>query len=62
MDALKEPILFITNLLRAMNATSDGTGISDRASDMKQSPFFAPSVFNFFPPNFVIQGMNIAGS
>lgn len=58
---LKEPILFITNLLRAMNATSDGTGISDRASDMKQSPFFAPSVFNFFPPNFVIQGTTLLG-
>jgi uncharacterized protein (DUF1800 family) len=58
---LKEPILFITDLLRAMNATSDGTGISDRASDMKQSPFFAPSVFNFFPPNFVIQGTTLLG-
>jgi hypothetical protein len=53
--------LFITNLLRAMNATSDGSGLSDRASDMKQSPFFSPSVFNFFPPNFVIQGTNLLG-
>jgi uncharacterized protein (DUF1800 family) len=58
---LKEPLLFITNLLRAMNATSDGAGLSDRASDMKQSPFFSPSVFNFFPPNFVIQGTNLLG-
>jgi uncharacterized protein (DUF1800 family) len=58
---LKEPILFITNLLRAFNATSDGAGLSDRASDMKESPFFAPSVFNFFPPGFVIQGTNLLG-
>jgi uncharacterized protein (DUF1800 family) len=58
---LKEPILFITNLLRAVNATSDGAGLSDRASDMKQSPFFSPSVFNFFPPGFVIQGTNLLG-
>ena len=58
---LKEPILFVTNLLRALNATSDGAGLSDRASDMKQSPFFSPSVFNFFPPNFAIQGSTLLG-
>jgi len=58
---LKEPILFITNLMRAVNATSDGAGLSDRASDMKQSPFFSPSVFNFFPPNFVVQGTPLLG-
>jgi uncharacterized protein (DUF1800 family) len=58
---LKEPILFVTNLLRAVNATSDGTGLSDRASDMKEAPFQAPSVFNFFPPGFVIQGTNLLG-
>ncbi|HMH05953.1 MAG TPA: DUF1800 domain-containing protein, partial [Terriglobales bacterium] len=58
---LKEPILFITNLMRAVNATSDGAGLSDRASDMKQSPFFSPSVFNFFPPNFVVQGTTLLG-
>ena len=58
---LKEPILFITNLLRGVNAISDGAGLADRASDMKQAPFFSPSVFNFFPPGFVIQGTNLLG-
>jgi hypothetical protein len=58
---LKEPLLFITNLLRALNATTDGAGLSERASDMKQAPFFAPSVFNFFPPGFVIQGTSLLG-
>jgi len=28
---------------------------------MKQSPFFSPSVFNFFPPNFVVQGTPLLG-
>ncbi len=58
---LKEPILFITNMLRAVNALSDGNGLANYASNMKQSPFMAPSVFNFFPPGFVIQGTNLLG-
>jgi uncharacterized protein (DUF1800 family) len=58
---LKEPVLFITNLLRAMNGTSDGTGLADRASDMKQPPFFSPTVFNFYHPDHVIEGTNLLG-
>ena len=53
---LKEPVLFITNLLRAMNGMSDGASLSDRASDMKQPPFFSPTVFNFYHPDHVIDG------
>jgi Protein of unknown function (DUF1800) len=58
---LKEPVLFITNLLRAMNGVSDGNGLSDRASDMKQPPFFSPTVFNFYHPDHVIQGSTLFG-
>jgi len=58
---LKEPVLFITNLLRAMNGTSDGTGLADRASDMKQPPFFSPTVFNFYHPDHVIEGTTLLG-
>jgi uncharacterized protein (DUF1800 family) len=58
---LKEPVLFITNLLRAMNGMSDGNGLSDRASDMKQPPFFSPTVFNFYHPDHVIQGSTLFG-
>ncbi|MGH9537187.1 MAG: DUF1800 family protein [Terriglobales bacterium] len=58
---LKEPVLFITNLLRAMNGTSDGTGLADRASDMKQPPFFSPTVFNFYHPDHVIEGTSLLG-
>jgi hypothetical protein len=47
--------------LRAVNAISDGKGLANYASNMKQSPFMAPSVFNFFPPGFVIQGTNLLG-
>jgi uncharacterized protein (DUF1800 family) len=58
---LKEPVLFITNLLRSMNGTSDGTGLADRASDMKQPPFFSPTVFNFYHPDHVIEGTTLLG-
>ncbi len=58
---LKEPLLFMINMLRAMNASTDGSSLSDYASNMKQTPFFSPSVFNFYPPNFVIQGSTLLG-
>jgi uncharacterized protein (DUF1800 family) len=58
---LKEPVLFITNLLRAMNGLSDGATLSDRTSDMKQPPFFSPTVFNFYHPDHVIQGSTLIG-
>jgi uncharacterized protein (DUF1800 family) len=58
---LKEPVLFITNLLRSMNAVSDGSVLSDRADDMKQPPFFSPTVFNFYHPDHVIDGTTLVG-
>ena len=58
---LKEPVLFITNLLRAMNAVSDGASLADQASNMKQPPFFSPTVFNFYHPDHVIQGSTLIG-
>ncbi len=58
---LKEPVLFITNLLRAMNAVSDGASLADRADDMKQPPFFSPTVFNFYHPDHQIPGTTLVG-
>jgi hypothetical protein len=58
---LKEPVLFMTNLLRSMNAISDGAVLSDRASDMKEPPFFSPTVFNFYHPDHVIDGTTLVG-
>ncbi len=58
---LKEPLLFMINMLRAVNASTDGSSFSDYASNMKETPFFSPSVFNFYPPNFVIQGSTLLG-
>ena len=44
-----------------MNAMSDGAVLSDRADDMKQPPFFSPTVFNFYHPDHVIDGHHAGG-
>ena len=58
---LKEPVLFMTNLLRASNATSDGANLNNYASDMKEEPFESPTVFNFYPPDNVIAATTLLG-
>jgi len=58
---LMEPVLFINSTLRSVNATSDGDQLSDYAANMKQEPMFSPTVFNFFHPDYMIQGTNLLG-
>ena len=65
---LREPVQFITNLLRAFNATSDGVlnslnvgGSSIGSADMSQDLFNAPSVFSFYPPTARVPGENALG-
>jgi uncharacterized protein (DUF1800 family) len=71
---LREPVQFITNLLRAFNANSDGVlnspnvGVSNSlnvgaigSADMSQDVFNAPSVFSFYPPTARVPGENALG-
>jgi uncharacterized protein (DUF1800 family) len=65
---LREPVQFITNLLRAFSATSDGIlnslnigGSSIGSADMSQDVFNAPSVFSFYPPTARVPGENALG-
>jgi hypothetical protein len=65
---LREPVQFITNLLRAFSATSDGVlnslnigGSSIGAADMGQDVFNAPSVFSFYPPTARVPAENVLG-
>ena len=65
---LREPVLFITNVLRAFNATSDGilnslnvAGSLIGSADMSEDLFNAASVFNFFPPTARVPGENALG-
>jgi uncharacterized protein (DUF1800 family) len=59
---LKEPLLHIINLLRATNATTDGgNNLQYYASNMGQYPFFPGSVFNFYPPDYVVPDTTLLG-
>lgn len=58
---LKEPLLHMLSLIRALNTTTDGDNLMYYASDMRQEPFVSPSVFNFYPPNYVVPGTQVLG-
>ena len=58
---LREPVQFITGLVRALNGTTDGVlnsvtvaGSPIGSAQMSQSVFSAPSVFNFYSPDHLI--------
>jgi uncharacterized protein (DUF1800 family) len=60
---LREPILFIVGVLRAFNASSDGAWPLGflAIANLNESPLNAPSVFNFFPPDYNIPGTALLG-
>jgi uncharacterized protein (DUF1800 family) len=49
---VKEPVLLATSLARAIGYTTDGYAFVTRDAGMGQTPFRAPSVFNFYPYEF----------
>ena len=58
---LREPMLWITNYLRAVGFTNTDTNgsyfsLSNYANNLNQRPYRSGSVFNFFPPSYVIPG------
>ncbi len=66
---LREPVQFATNLMRHFNVRSaDANSQSDgyifgasQFTGMGEIPFFSPTVFNFFPPDYVIPGTAMLG-
>jgi hypothetical protein len=64
---LREPVLFATNLARQFDARSfDRTAQSDgvltaETSPMGQVAFMAPSVFNYYPPEYIVPGTSFNG-
>jgi uncharacterized protein (DUF1800 family) len=50
---MREPILFVLNLLRGLNgAVSNTSTIASYAGQLGQTLFYAPSVFSFFSPGY----------
>jgi uncharacterized protein (DUF1800 family) len=58
---LREPVLFVTNILRAFGATSDGVGLADRTKAMGQDIHNSPSVFNYYRPGYIIPSTTLLG-
>ena len=61
---LREPILFFTGILRGLqftNVNPQGTyfAATNYTAPLGQTPYKAASVFNFFPPDYVIPGTTI---
>lgn len=62
---LREPVQLMTNLARLFNARSfNGTDLSDGAlynytEKMGQNPFYSPTVFNYFPPDYIVPGTTL---
>jgi uncharacterized protein (DUF1800 family) len=52
---LREPVLYATGLLRALNAaTTAADGLTAQATTMGQTPLAPASVFSYFSPSYVI--------
>ncbi len=49
---VKEPVLFLTSLGRALGLKTDGYAFYYRDNVLGQMPFRAPSVFNYYPYDF----------
>jgi hypothetical protein len=65
---LREPILYITDVMRAFGFTSTDASpaadyaympLSNYANNLSERPMRSGSVFNFFPPSYVVPGTQI---
>ena len=64
---LREPVQLMTNIYRQVGVTdAAGTGLSDGdvnrfPSGLSQNAFNSPTVFNYYPPDFVVPGTTVLG-
>jgi uncharacterized protein (DUF1800 family) len=58
---LREPVLYMTGVMRALDGASDGVYLAIEANSMQQNVFSPPTVFNYYPPNYNIPGTALLG-
>jgi hypothetical protein len=64
---LREPVQLMTNIYRQFGVTDNaGTGLSDGnvnryPAGLAQNTFNPPTVFNYFPPDYVVPGTSLLG-
>ncbi len=56
---LKEPVLFVTGMLRQLDAASDGNRLYEPTRAMGQDVYYSPTVFNYYPADYTIPGTTI---
>jgi len=58
---LREPALYLLNVLRAFNGQTDGVYPLRVSGNLLQSIYNAPSVFNYFPPDYSVPATTALG-
>jgi uncharacterized protein (DUF1800 family) len=58
---LVEPVLYMTSVARALNGQSDGLFFRNSSNTLGQFLFYAPSVFNHYPFDYVVPGTQLLG-
>ncbi|MCE4539537.1 DUF1800 domain-containing protein [Pelomonas sp. P7] len=59
---LREPVLMMTGVLRALNGQTDGDALGWWWGEtLRQHVFRSPSVFNFYPPDYPVPGTRLTG-
>lgn len=64
---LREPVQLMTNIYRQVGVTAaSGTGLSDGninrfPAGLAQDAFRSPTVFNYYPPDYVVPGTSLLG-
>jgi uncharacterized protein (DUF1800 family) len=53
---LREPVLFWTSMLRALDVSTDGWNPYVATESSQQELFNAPTVFNYYPADYVLPG------
>jgi uncharacterized protein (DUF1800 family) len=58
---LREPAQLVAASARALGAQTDGVYFRGQTVAMGQPLFYAPSVFNYYPPDYVVPGTSALG-
>lgn len=59
---VREPVLLMTGIMRAVGFVTDGYAFTTRDTAMGQAVFRSPSVFNFYPPDYPLPNNEVLGS
>jgi hypothetical protein len=58
---LREPVLYLTGIARALDTASDGVFFGTQSGALGQPLFYPASVFNYYPPGYVVPGTQANG-